>query len=82
MNFTNTCYAYCRVNVLIWFSINLEKDKNSNAPIITNGPDMECVAEIVARMKEMNLEVIHLISIGGWNSPHPDTSNSVENVFR
>jgi hypothetical protein len=39
------------------------------------------VANIIQRIKEMKLPTIHLISIGGWNSPHPDTSNPVEQVY-
>lgn len=68
------------VNVVIWFSINLAVDNDGN-PTITNGPDMHCVADIVKKIRDMNLETVHLISIGGWNSPHPDTTNPTENVY-
>lgn len=62
------------VNVVIWFSINLALDPNSGLPAVQGGPDMDCVGGIVKRLKELNLPVIHLMSIGGWNSPHPDIS--------
>jgi chitinase len=68
------------VNVLIWFSINLSVDSSGN-PVITNGPNFDCVAEKVNIIRTMNLQTVHLISIGGWNSPHPDTSNSAEDVY-
>ena len=68
------------VNVLIWFSINLIADENGS-PMINNGPDMDCVAEKVKIMRDKGLDVVHLISVGGWNSPHPDTKNSAEVVF-
>jgi hypothetical protein len=58
------------VNVVIWFSINLSVS-NDGKPIITNGPDMDCVATIINKIANLGLETIHLISIGGWNSPHP-----------
>ena len=68
------------VNVIIWFSINLLTSPTGK-PIITNGPDMDCVADKVKKIRELGLETVHLISIGGWNSPHPDTTNSPEVVY-
>lgn len=70
------------VNVVIWFAINLGIDDIGN-PAITNGPDWNCVAEKVSRIRTLPDcdNTIHLISIGGWNAPHPDLSNSVEFVY-
>ena len=68
------------VNVIIWFSINLLTSPTGK-PIITNGPDMDCVADKVKRIRELGLETVHLISIGGWNSPHPDTTNGADVVY-
>jgi chitinase len=64
------------VNVIIWFSINL-----ADGPAITNGPDMDCVANISKTLRDKKLDVVHLISIGGWNSPHPSTRHSAEETF-
>eukprot|EP00040_Diaphanoeca_grandis_P022546 m.121464 g.121464 ORF g.121464 m.121464 type:complete len:400 (+) comp28858_c0_seq2:46-1245(+) len=66
------------VNTLIWFSINLVKDTDTGAPTIT-GPATgaefyDCVAKITLEMNDRGINITHLISIGGWNSPHPDTS--------
>lgn len=69
------------VNVVIWFSINLSVSSETGNPAVTNGPDMDCVAEMVRRISDLNLYTVHLISIGGWNSPHPDTTNSVEKTY-
>lgn len=74
------------VNVLIWFAINLESHYDSNLnktiPIITNGPDFNCVARKIKELKEIhNLNPINLISIGGWNSPHPTTNIEPEIFF-
>jgi hypothetical protein len=33
--------------------------------MITNGPDMDCVAKIIKKIREKELETIHLISVGG-----------------
>ena len=71
------------VNVVIWFSINLVVDKDTGLPTVENGPDYHCVAKMIQRIRELNLPTTHLISIGGWNSPHPDTSShSAETVFQ
>jgi hypothetical protein len=68
------------VNVIIWFSINLSVNSFGKT-VITNGPDFDCVAEKVNIIRNMNLLTVHLISIGGWNSPHPDTSHSAEVIY-
>jgi hypothetical protein len=69
------------VNVVIWFSINLAVDDNG-LPTITNGPDWSCVANRIKDIRDFGFtDVVHLISIGGWNSPHPDTSHSAEVMF-
>ena len=64
------------VNVIVWFSINLD-----SGPAISNGPNMDCVGKISNQIQTLGLEVVHLISIGGWNSPHPDTSSSAQETF-
>lgn len=71
------------VNVVIWFAINLAVDSNTGLPTVTGGPDMDCVADKVAEIRALNLEndTIHLISIGGWDAPHPDTSNNASLVY-
>ncbi|RYG96692.1 hypothetical protein EON65_54025, partial [archaeon] len=68
------------VNVVIWFVINLATDQHGN-PAITNGPDWTCVAEKVKAIRDLGLPTVHLISIGGWNAPHPDTSISAASMF-
>lgn len=65
------------VNVLIWFSINLARSADGTRPLIT-GPAtgsefFDCVASKAKVMRENGREVLHLVSIGGWNSPHPAT---------
>ena len=62
------------VNVLIWFACNLIVTNEGHISI-TGGPNWDCVAKITKEIKDKNLNVIHLISFGGWNSPHPITSS-------
>lgn len=70
------------VNVLIWFAINLAVNETTGEPTITGGPDLECVKEVKHLLVEKDLPTTHLISIGGWDAPHPDTSNPPDAVFQ
>lgn len=71
------------VNVVIWFSVNLVRDAETGLPKVEwrSAPSPDCVADVVQRIREIDPSVVHLMSIGGWNSPHPDTTNSVDAVF-
>ena len=71
------------VNVVIWFAINLIKNPYTGAPEVQSTVlDMFCVASMINQIRDLNLPTIHMLSIGGWNSPHPDTSNSASAVFQ
>jgi hypothetical protein len=61
------------VNVVIWFSLELE---NRGEPLITSAVSPVCVQTAVQRLKEAGLNAAHLISVGGWGVPHPDTAFS------
>jgi chitinase len=68
------------LNVVIFFSINLADVDGQ--PVFT-GPAtgsvyFDAVAETVQRIRALNPAVACLISIGGWNSPHPSTAFSGE----
>lgn len=69
------------VNVMIWFSIDLLYNYTTGQPFINRGPDPDCVYQTAKTLKELQLETIHLISIGGWGAPHPDTTNTPEQIF-
>lgn len=69
------------VNTIIWFSIDLLHNYTIGKPYINRGPDPNCVAQTAKTLKELQLETIHLISIGGWNSLHPDTTNTPQQIF-
>lgn len=71
------------VNVVVWFSVNLVRDAETGLPKVEwrSAPSPDCVADVVQRIREIDPSVVHLMSIGGWNSPHPDTTNSVDAVF-
>ena len=61
------------VNVVIWFSLTFE---NRAEALITSSVAPQCVQDSVKRLKAAGLEAVHLISVGGWNVPHPDTKYS------
>ena len=46
--------------------------------MITGGPNLTCVAEVSARLSAAGLPTTHMISVGGWDAPHPDTSFSAD----
>jgi len=69
------------VNVLIWIpfvSIKLESIQTDSgnilrSPTIVGGPDLSCVKRIQKQLYTMGYsEILHLISFGGWNTPHFD----------
>jgi hypothetical protein len=63
------------VNVIIWFSIDLGKDGVSGNVKINRGPNMDEVAQVVKDIRDLELDCVHLMSIGGWNADHPVTDN-------
>lgn len=69
------------VNTIIWFSIDLLHNYTSGQAYINRGPDPDCVAGVAKTLKDLQLETIHLISVGGWNSLHPDATNTAEQIF-
>lgn len=74
-NFSQTVRsAQHGVNVIIWSAINLLVDEDTGAPSIVDGPDVTCVAKVAAALDAEGLRTTHLISIGGWNKPHPSTN--------
>ena len=81
-NETQTLQAVERgVNVIFWFSLNLVKDDNQ--PKVSGAiPDPECVAKVRQKILEKELPTRHLISIGGWDAPHPDISFSGAEWFQ
>ncbi|KAJ1463079.1 hypothetical protein M885DRAFT_504615 [Pelagophyceae sp. CCMP2097] len=59
------------VNVLVWFSIALQSVDGQ--PTITGGPDKACVLDVKHRLDAAGYtDVAHLISVGGWDAPHPN----------
>jgi chitinase len=71
-NEQNIDAAVSGVNVIIWFSINMISRNGS--PVIIGGPNYDCVASVIKTIRDLNLTTTHLMSIGGWGSPHISTS--------
>ncbi|KAJ3347052.1 hypothetical protein HDU91_006864 [Kappamyces sp. JEL0680] len=66
------------VNVLIWFSVDLLWN-NATGARIDRGPDWECYRRIRTKMDPA---LVHLISIGGWNSAHPNAPLTGKDWFQ
>jgi len=69
------------VNVVVWFNTNLKQDDNK-APLVESCTDLQCVAKTAKTLEEKGLPTVHLMSIGGWNSPHPDTNFTGQEWFQ
>ena len=66
------------VNVVIWFATNLVSDSDGNAAMV-GGPNRTCVEDKIAQLGDMGYGgVKHLISVGGWDASHPNTTHSGE----
>ena len=57
------------VNVVIWFAVNL-----AAGGAIENSLNFTCIARVAHTLRQQALPTAHLISVGGWDAPHPDTS--------
>ena len=51
---------------------------------MSGGPDMLCVAKMIERIRTLDppCPTTHLISIGGWNAPHPDTAHTAGDTYK
>ena len=68
------------VNVVVWFAVDLGRNATTGAAQIghddaqTKITNFSCVVETAAQLREAQLQTTHMLSIGGWNAPHPDTA--------
>lgn len=71
------------VNVVMWFAVDLGTDARTGEAAVQQqpGPDMHHVHAIMKQIAEEGLQCTHLISIGGWNAPHPHTAHSAQETF-
>lgn len=70
------------VNLVMWFAVVIAYNETSGLPVIESGPDYACVGEMASQIREMGLLTIHMVSIGGWGAPHPETINTPEEVYQ
>jgi len=74
------------VNVLTWSFINLVADNLGNPKILLHSQDgtstnFSMMAKLAAQLNTDGLPTTHLVSIGGWGAPHPDTSFSAQTWY-
>ena len=67
------------LNVLFWFSINLVN--RNGRPAVQGGPNLTCVAATAAELRARSLNTTHMISVGGWDAPHPTTAFTPQQVY-
>lgn len=74
------CWPWRGVNVIFWFASSLLK-VDGKPQVAGPLPDLDCVARVRKSIEAKDLDTRHLITIGGWNGPHPDTSFTGEEWF-
>ena len=57
------------INVVIWFASNLAAV--DGVGVVETPLNIRCVAEVAKGARDAGFRVVHLLSIGGWNAPHP-----------
>ena len=70
------------VNVVVWFAVVITYNATSGLPEIQSGPNYACVGEMVKEIREMGLQTVHMVSIGGWGVAHPETINTPAQVYK
>ncbi len=66
--------ARAGVNVVVWFAVNLGATADGATPRVEYGINSTCVALVAKTLRDEGLKTAHLISIGGWDAPHPNTN--------
>jgi len=69
------------INTLFWFSISLTTNATTGRTDVLGGPDLACVATVAAALAARNLPTTHMITVGGWDAPHPSTGLPAEEVY-
>ena len=70
------------VNVVVWFAVVIVYNETTQLPEIQSGPDYSCVGNMVVQIREMGLQTVHMVSIGGWGVAHPETFNTPQQVYK
>ena len=69
------------VNVVIWFASNLVRNATTGQPQVATGLNHTCVAEVAQELRRRRLPTAHMLCVGGWDAPHPNTSFSGQRWF-
>jgi len=61
------------VNLIWWFQINL--------PPTLSESFLDCVANVSQNLKNLALPTTHLVTVGGWDAPHPINYTSASEMY-
>lgn len=62
------------VNLIYWFASSLSFNATTGKPFVSyGGPDLDCIANVSLILRNEGLSTAHLMTVGGWDAPHPDT---------
>ena len=73
---THYTLPWCITRIVILFSVHDSLIAAGN-PVVSGAPPLSCVVDTVKALEAQNLTTTHLISIGGWDAPHPAAFNPV-----
>jgi chitinase len=67
------------VNVVVWAFLELRKAQDDDGDLIpVTSLDLEQVQNMIRRLDDQGYgDTVHLISFGGWNGPHLETTNGI-----
>jgi hypothetical protein len=65
--------AISGVNVIYWFAINLAPSPK--------GLDLDCIANVSATLQSLGLPTTHMVTVGGWDAPHPLNYTSAADMY-
>eukprot|EP00808_Paulinella_micropora_P019717 g69830.t1 len=74
------------INVFNWFSIVLFFNQSINKSYVESGSNLNftCIARVVNELERLRDSIgptAHLVTVGGWNAPHPDSQASVTEAW-
>ena len=69
------------LNINLGFNANNVFTKYFLQPVVEFHWDVEVIGSVQQKLIEQNLKTTHLVCVGGWNAPHPDTSCSGKQWF-
>jgi beta-glucosidase len=70
------------VNVVVWSFMEMLRTYDEEVVVAGNSLDFECIRQLIATLDSEGFsDTVHLVSFGGWNGPHLDTSLTAQKWY-